>query len=86
MESFIQKVYPDECNHDRIGHDLCMLGTNYINKGDYVSAVKLLKAGAILCNDGQCQNYLGVMYNAGAGVKKMIQYCYIGLIVRQKKE
>lgn len=52
MESFIQKVYPDECNHDRIGHDLCMLGTNYINKGDYVSAVKLLKAGAILCNDG----------------------------------
>ena len=49
---------------------LYSMASNYFNKHEYSEAEKLFRAAAEFGNDGYSQNYLGVLYNAGAGVEK----------------
>ena len=42
----------------------------HFNKHDYPVAAKLFRAAAEFGNDGNSQNYLAVLYNAGLGLKK----------------
>lgn len=70
MRRFIARVYPEEVTEDRIGRELSALGVHYLNKKEYPKAVKLLRAAAEFCNNGQAQNMLGVLYHAGTGVSQ----------------
>lgn len=70
MKKFINRVYPEDATEARIGHELSTMGRHLIDKEEYAEAAKLLRAAAEFCNDGEGQNYLGVLYNAGAGVEK----------------
>ncbi|MFR5782176.1 MAG: hypothetical protein ACLUEK_10250, partial [Oscillospiraceae bacterium] len=40
------------------------------NRRDYAAALKLLRAAAEFGCDGEAQNCLGLIYNAGAGVRR----------------
>ncbi|MEE0762137.1 MAG: tetratricopeptide repeat protein [Acutalibacteraceae bacterium] len=71
LKMFVERVYSEETADSKLGHECSMFGVHYINnKHDYDSAAKLLRTGAVYCKDGWCQNYLGVLYNAGVGVEK----------------
>lgn len=70
MKRFVTRVYPEDATEAHVGRELGTIGLHLINKKEYVKAGKLLRAAAEFCNDGQAQNYLGVLYNAGAGVEK----------------
>lgn len=43
---------------------------NHFNKKEYAAAAKLFRAAGEYGSHGPSQNYLGVLYNAGAGVEK----------------
>ncbi len=69
--AFAKRVYNTENYSVIVRKNLLELGTYYFNsKKDYAMAAKLFRAGAEYENDGWCQNYLAVLYNAGAGVEK----------------
>lgn len=70
MKKFVNRVYPEDATEVHIGRELSTIGLHLLNKKEYFEAVKLLRASAEFCNNGQAQNYLGVLYNAGAGVEK----------------
>ena len=70
MKGFVAYVYPDESPNVMIKRELTALGMHHFNQENYAAAAKLLRASAEFCNDGQAQNFLGVLYNAGAGVTK----------------
>lgn len=70
MNRFVTHVFPKENHQTVAGENLYEIGVHYLNKKDYVSAAKLLRAAAEFCDSGQAQNYLGVLYNAGLGVEK----------------
>ena len=70
MLRFVSRVYPEDAAGTRAGHELSSLGSYHLDKKEYPQAVKLLRAAAEFCNNGQAQNVLGVLYNAGAGVQK----------------
>lgn len=69
MRSFVGAVYPEETAR-RVGQELTALGSHCLDKKEYPRAVKLLRAAAEFCSNGQAQNVLGVLYNAGSGVQK----------------
>lgn len=69
MRRFAGTVYPEEAS-GRVGQELTALGSYYMDKKEYSKAIKLLRAAAEFCNNGQAQNVLGVLYNAGSGVPK----------------
>lgn len=69
MRRFIITVYPED-TAGRVGQDLAALGSYYLDKKEYPKAVKVLRAAAEFCNNGQAQNVLGVLYNAGSCVQK----------------
>lgn len=69
MRSFVGTVYPEDPAR-RVGQELAALGSHYLDKKEYPRAVKLLRAAAEFCSNGQAQNVLGVLYNAGSGVQK----------------
>lgn len=71
LSAFAKRVYNTENYSVVVCKNLLELGTYYFNsKKDYAMAAKLFRAGAEYENDGWCQNYLAVLYNAGAGVEK----------------
>lgn len=70
MKRFISRVYPEDATETHIGRELAAIGMHLINKKEYADAGKLLRAAAEYCNNGEAQNYLGVLYNAGAGVEQ----------------
>ncbi|MCD8132099.1 MAG: sel1 repeat family protein [Lachnospiraceae bacterium] len=70
MKGFVGYVYSDEPADALIKRELTVLGMYHFNQKNYAAAAKLLRASAEFCNDGQAQNFLGVLYNAGAGVSK----------------
>lgn len=69
MRRFILRVYPEDATQMRVGQELCTMGMHFINKKEHVAGVKLLRAAAEICNEGEAQNALGVLYNAGVGVE-----------------
>ncbi len=69
--AFAQRVYHPGNQGASAQKDLQQLGFYYFNmKNDYAMSAKLFRAGAEYGNDGLCQNYLAVSYNAGAGVEQ----------------
>lgn len=70
MKDFVAYVYPDEAADILIRRELTVLGMHHFNQKSYATSAKLLRASAEFCDDGQAQNFLGVLYNAGAGVSK----------------
>ncbi len=70
MEKFVLHLYPHEEPNILIKRELTVLGMHHFNQKNYVGAAKLFRASAEFCDDGQAQNFLGVLYNAGAGVSK----------------
>ena len=71
MVRFIKYVYPDA---DDVNLEVCRklyaIAGNHFNKKEYSAAAKLFRASAEFGNDGYSQNYLAVLYNAGAGLEK----------------
>lgn len=71
LSAFAKHVYNTENCNAIVRKSLLELGTYYFNtKKDYAMAAKLFRGGAEYENDAWCQNYLAVLYNAGAGVEK----------------
>ncbi len=70
MKEFVSRVAPEDADEARIGRELSTIGLHLTDKEEYPEAVKLFRAAAEFCNDGKAQNYLGVLYNAGAGAEK----------------
>ena len=70
MQRFILRVYQEDAEEINIGQELSALGSHYLDKKEYPKAIKLFRAAAEFCNNGQAQNALGVIYNVGTGVSK----------------
>ena len=49
---------------------LYAIAGNHLNKNEYAAAAKLFRATAEFGDDGYSQNYLAVLFNAGAGIEK----------------
>lgn len=69
MRRFILRVYPEEVTETRVGQELCTMGMHFVNEREYAAGIKLLRAAAEICNEGEAQNALGVLYNSGLGVE-----------------
>lgn len=71
MMRFVKHVYPET---NDINLEVCRIlfavAGNHFNKKEYSAAAKLFRAAAEFGNDGYSQNYLAVLYNAGAGLEK----------------
>lgn len=71
MERLIKHVMPET---NDVNVEVCRIiygmAGNHFNKQEYTDAAKLFRAAAEYGNDGYSQNYLGVLYNAGAGLEK----------------
>lgn len=70
MLQYAALLYPREDGNSIAANQLYSLAGLHLNKGDYTGAAKLLRAGAQFGNHGEAQNYLAVLYNAGAGLEK----------------
>ena len=71
MMRFMKYVYPEKTNANlEACRSLFGIAGNHFNKKEHGRAAKLLRAAAEFGNDGYSQNYLAVLYNAGAGIEK----------------
>ena len=71
MVRFIKHVYPETTDVNlAVCRKLYAIAGNHFNKKEYAEAAKLFRAAAEFGNDGYSQNYLAVLYNAGAGLEK----------------
>ena len=70
MVRFVKYIYPEENAELKAGRNLFSIAGNHFNNKEYSQAAKIFRAAAQLGNDGYSQNYLAVLYNAGAGAKK----------------
>ncbi len=71
MVRFIKHVYPETTDVNlEVCRKLYAIAGNHFNKKEYAEAAKLFRAAAEYGNDGYSQNYLAVLYNAGAGLEK----------------
>ena len=70
MVRFVKYIYPEENAEFKAGRNLFSIAGNHFNNKEYPQAAKIFRAAAQFGNDGYSQNYLAVLYNAGAGVEK----------------
>ncbi len=71
MTRFVGHVYPDTKDvRSEVCRKLYAIAGNHFNSEEYAAAAKLFRAAAEFGNDGYSQNYLAVLYNAGAGLQK----------------
>lgn len=71
MTVFVTMVYPEaENSGQEIASGLFAIASTHLSKEEFVEAAKVFRAGAEFANDGFAQYYLGLLYNAGAGVQK----------------
>lgn len=70
MIHFVTYIYPRENAVQLAAENLYALGANHLNKKEFSHAAKFLRSAAEFANHGGAQNYLAVLYNAGAGVEK----------------
>lgn len=69
--AFVKYVYEPADAVSFVNQKLQFIGAHYCNNlHEYEMAARLFRAGAQFGNDPMCQNYLAVLYNAGAGVEK----------------
>lgn len=70
MQRYTQLLYPKE-NENRIAaKTLYGLAGHHFNKKEYEGAAKLFRTAAEYYNHEASQNYLAVLYNAGAGLEQ----------------
>lgn len=71
MTEFVKYVIGNMGNVNlEVCRNLYGIAGNHFNKHEYEAAAKLFRAAGEFGNDGYSQNYLAVLYNAGAGVEK----------------
>lgn len=70
MIRYASLLYPRDNGNTIAAENLYNLAALHFNKKEYKEAAKLFRAGAEFANDGESQNYLAVLYNAGLGVEK----------------
>lgn len=71
MVRFTRHVYPEGTDVNlEACRKLYAIAGNHFNKKEYAAAAKLFRAAAEFGNDGYSQNYLAVLYNAGAGLEQ----------------
>lgn len=70
MLSFVSYIYPQSFAKLETNKHLFGMAGNFFNKKEYAPAAKIFRAAAEYGDDGYSQNYLAVLYNAGAGVPK----------------
>lgn len=70
MIRFASYLYPREDSTAIAARNLFALAGHHFNKKEYRLAALFFRAAAEFCNHGDSQNYLAVLYNAGAGVEK----------------
>lgn len=70
MIRYASLLYPRDNGNTIAAETLYNLAALHFNKKEYKEAAKLFRAGAEFANDGESQNYLAVLYNAGLGVEK----------------
>lgn len=69
MQRYTQLLYPKE-KGNQAAQTLYELAGHHFNKKEYVGAAKLFRTAAEYYNHGESQNYLAVLYNAGAGLEQ----------------
>ncbi len=69
MQRYTQLLYPKE-KEKQAAETLYGLAGHHFNKKEYVGAAKLFRTAAEYYNHGESQNYLAVLYNAGAGLEQ----------------
>lgn len=71
MAGFVKYVIGEAGNVNlEVCRNLYGIAGNHFNKHEYEAAAKLFRAAGEFGNDGYSQNYLAVLYNAGAGVEQ----------------
>lgn len=70
MLRLVAYLYPQEDRVENANKNLYGIAGLHFNKEEYDIAAKLFRAAAEFGDDGMSENYLGVLYNAGAGVEK----------------
>lgn len=70
MMRFASCLYPGEDSTAIAARNLFSLAGHHFNKKEYHLAALFFHAAAEFCNHGDSQNYLAVLYNAGAGVEQ----------------
>jgi len=68
MQRYTQLLYPKE-KGNQAAKTLYGLAGHHFNKKEYVAAAKMFRTAAEYYNHGESQNYLAVLYNAGAGLE-----------------
>lgn len=63
-------LYPQEDRVENANRNLYGIAGLHFNRKEYDIAAKLFRAAAEFGNHGLSENYLGVLYHAGAGVEK----------------
>ncbi len=63
-------LYPRENSIVIAAENIYALAGFHFNRKEYAAAAKLFRSAAEYGNHGDSQNYLAVLYNAGAGVEK----------------
>lgn len=67
---FAAYVYPDKNSAETAASNIYQLAGHHFNKEEYGAAAKFFRAAAEYGDHGASQNYLAVLYNAGAGVEQ----------------
>ncbi len=71
MVIFTAQVYPEAVDSKReVNNGLFAIASTHLNKREYSEAAKVFRAGAEYGDDGYAQYYLGLLYDAGAGLSK----------------
>ena len=71
MVIFTAQVYPEAVDSKReVNNGLFAIASTLLNKREYSEAAKVFRAGAEYGDDGYAQYYLGLLYDAGAGLSK----------------
>ena len=70
MMRFVKFIWPDQNLELKVNENLFAMAGNHFNKQEYIEAIKLFRAAAEFGNDGNSQNYLAILYNAGMGIEQ----------------
>lgn len=69
MAVYVSRVYPEATDQKlETNHGLVAVASTFLSRGNYVGAAKAFRAAAEFGDDGYAQYYLGLLYNAGAGL------------------
>lgn len=71
MALFVTRVYPEATDpRQEVARGLFAIASTLLNRGESAGAAKAYRASAEFVNDGYAQYYLGLLYEAGAGLQQ----------------